>query len=239
MHNRGKRRLKVSPVVQSSDPVHQSSPVITDSQDLCPQIFLVLRYHACIFTMEILWQWKFPNLWSKVKKVHKHVHTLFVTILFWVTITKIACIPFLPLSDSSLTLSNLAVVLETVEVERLGICLSVPDSVQEKLEQQCDNDEERRNELISWWLQYSPCALDSWKCFSSQLLYSGEESPLAAVKRYIHQTPGMSVVNYRHAPIHSVMCIVNVVWLWKGHNKPSPYWEESSASMHVCIACFL
>ena len=27
----GKRRSKVSPVVQSSDPVHQSSPVITDS----------------------------------------------------------------------------------------------------------------------------------------------------------------------------------------------------------------
>ena len=55
-----------------------------------------------------------------------------------------------PLSDSSLTHSNLAAVLETVEVWRLGDYLGVPASVQEKLEQQCDKDEEYRNELISW-----------------------------------------------------------------------------------------
>ena len=80
--------------------------------------------------------------------------------------------------------------LDTVEVERLGSCLSVPASVQMKLQQQCDNDEERRNELISWWLQYSPYALDSWKWLSGKLLYWEEESALVAAKRYIHQTPG-------------------------------------------------
>ena len=75
-------------------------------------------------------------------------------------------------------------------MEWLRGCLRVPGSVQRKLRQQCDNDEERRNELISWWLQYSPYALDSWKWLSGQLLYYGEESALAAAKRYVHQTPG-------------------------------------------------
>ena len=100
--------------------------------------------------------------------------------------------PFIPLTDSSLTHSKLATVLETVEVRQLLYCLSVPLSVQRKLRQQCDNDEERRNELISWWLQYSPYALDSWKWLSGQLLYLEKENALAAAKRYVHHTPGMS-----------------------------------------------
>ena len=114
--------------------------------------------------------------------------------------------PFLPLSDSSLTHSNLAAVLETVEVGLLWDCLRVPGSVWEKLRQEYDSNEERRNELISWWLQYSPYALDSWKWLSGKLLYYEEESALAAAKRYIHRIPGMNVVNYLHAHIQNVMC---------------------------------
>ena len=95
-----------------------------------------------------------------------------------------------PLSDSSLTHSNLAAVLETVEVTWLEGYLSLPNSVRKNLRQQYDNIEERRNELISWWLQYSPYALDSWKWLSGQLLCLGEESALAAAKRYVHQIPG-------------------------------------------------
>ena len=76
-------------------------------------------------------------------------------------------------------------------MEQLGGCLSVPDSVQVKLRQQCDNDEEHRNELISWWLQYSPYALDSWKWLSGQFLLWKEESALAATKKYVHQTSGV------------------------------------------------
>jgi hypothetical protein len=114
-----------------------------------------------------------------------------------VVVSVVHVYPFLPLSDSSLTHSNLAAVLETVvEMWRLEYCLRVPRSVQEMLRQQCDNDEERRNELISWWLHSSPYALDSWNWLSGQLLYFGMESAIAAAKRYIHQTPGMSVVNY-------------------------------------------
>ena len=65
--------------------------------------------------------------------------------------------------------------------------------MQKKLLRQCDNDEEYTNELINWWLQLSPYALDSWKWLSGQLLHMEDESALAAAKRYIHQTPGMSV----------------------------------------------
>ena len=87
-------------------------------------------------------------------------------------------------------------------------CFSVPASVQEKLLQECVNDEERRNELIIWWLQCSPYALDSWKWLSGQLLWWGKGSALTAAKRYIHQTPGMSVDNYRHACMHSIMTVL-------------------------------
>ena len=115
--------------------------------------------------------------------------------------------PFLPLTDSSLTHSNLAAVMETAEVWRLEACLSVPESVREKLGPQCDNDEKQRSELISWWLQSSPYALDPWKWLSGRLLYWGEESALAAAKRYIHQTPGMSLVNQLD-PMHA--CVLGL-----------------------------
>ena len=106
----------------------------------------------------------------------------------------------IPSPDSSLTHNNLAAVLETVKVWQLGNCLSVPLSVRGKLRQQCDNEEKRRNELISWWLQSSPYALDSWKWLSGQLLfYYGKESALAATKSYVHRTPGTHILAHRTA----------------------------------------
>ena len=102
--------------------------------------------------------------------------------------------PLIPLTDSSLVHSDLAAVMETVRVKWLESCLRVPHSVRDKLRQQCDNDEERRNELISWWLQSSPYALDSWKWLSGQLLGWEKENALAAAKRYVHQTPGTYIM---------------------------------------------
>ena len=118
-----------------------------------------------------------------------------------ITIVHVHVHPFISLTDSSLTHSNLAAVLETVEVRQLEGCLNVPFHVWDKLRQQCDNDEEYRNELISWWLQSSPYALDSWKWLSGQLLYREEGSALAAIKRHVHQTSGMNrVSNYLIEP---------------------------------------
>ena len=136
---------------------------------------------------------KFPNLRNDSCQSENYMDTRTHTIcnnIMKVAVTMAHVYPFLPLSDSSLTHSNLAAVLETVEVGLLEGCLRVPDSVRGKLWQQCDNEEECRNELISWWLQYSPYALDSWKWLSGKLLYWEEESALVAAKRYIHQTPG-------------------------------------------------
>ena len=112
-----------------------------------------------------------------------------------ITIVHVHVHSFISLTDSSLTHSNLAAVLETVYVRQLEGCLGVPHSVRYKLQLQCVIDEECRNELISWWLQSSPYALDSWKWLSGQLLYREEGSASAAIKRYAHQTPGMNVVS--------------------------------------------
>ena len=99
-------------------------------------------------------------------------------------------------SDFSLTHSNLAAVLETIEVTRLGGYLNLSESVRKKLRKQRSDGMEHRNELISWWLQFSPYALDSWKWLSGQFLYWEEESALAAAKRYIHKSPGMITCRY-------------------------------------------
>ena len=110
--------------------------------------------------------------------------------------TELSCMysecSFVTFTDSSLTHSNLAAVLETVEVGKLEDCLYVPLSVQRKLQQQYDNDEELRNELISWWLLFSPYAFDSWRWLSGRLFCRKLEIALAAAKRYVHQTVGMS-----------------------------------------------
>ena len=112
-----------------------------------------------------------------------------------ITIVHVHVHSFISLTDSSLTHSNLAAVLETVEVRQLWYCLDVPFSMRHKLQLRYVIDEEYRNELISWWLQSSPYALDSWKWLSGQLLYWKERSALAAIKKYVHQTPGMNVVS--------------------------------------------
>ena len=113
----------------------------------------------------------------------------------------------IPLTDSSLTHSNLAAVLNTLEVGQLEYCLFSPDSVDEKIMEHCDNDEEQRNELISYWLQSSPYALDSWKWLSGRLLYWEEESALAAAKRYVHISPGVGVA-YNISYSKTISCFV-------------------------------
>jgi hypothetical protein len=101
------------------------------------------------------------------------------------------------------------VVLETVEVRRLGGYLNLSRNVRETLRQQCFDDVERRNELISWWLQYSPYALDSWNWLSGQFLYWEEESALAAARRFINQAPGMTVLR-RYKSMHAMPRVYNI-----------------------------
>lgn len=99
-------------------------------------------------------------------------------------------------TDSTLTRKNVAVILNTVNnIHRLRACLGVPHSVRTLISKHCDTDEQSMDELIGYWLQTSPYALESWTWLTGQLLNWGEESALTAVKRYICRTTGRSITH--------------------------------------------
>ena len=86
-------------------------------------------------------------------------------------------------------------------MRRLGGYLSVSRSVRKNLREQYHDDMELKNEVISWWLQSSPYALDSWKWLSGQLLHWEEKNALAGTKRYINESTGMCMI------IDNVYCL--------------------------------
>ena len=64
----------------------------------------------------------------------------------------------------------------------------IPVGLRSKIADQSENEEERRNRLVDWWLKTSPYA--SWQWLSGQCHYFEEESAVSAAKRYIQRAPG-------------------------------------------------
>ena len=95
-----------------------------------------------------------------------------------------------PLTDSSLTCLNVSTVLNTVSMERMEGCLTVPLSVRSKINEQSHSEEERRNQLVDYWLMTSPNA--SWQWLSGWIHYYEEKSALSAAKRYVQRAPGVN-----------------------------------------------
>ena len=93
------------------------------------------------------------------------------------------------LTDSSLTHLNVTTVLNTVSVEQMELCLRVPPNVRRKIKEQSHSEEERRNQLVNWWLMTSPYA--SWQWLSGWIHYIEEKSALSAAKRYVQRAPGV------------------------------------------------
>ena len=92
-------------------------------------------------------------------------------------------------TDTSLTQSNVATVVDTVEVELLQNCLEAQTSVDDKTRELYDGLEQQRSQLVHYWKSVSPYA--SWTYLAGELYYWGqEESALAAAKRYFQRAPG-------------------------------------------------
>ena len=60
----------------------------------------------------------------------------------------------------------------------------------EKIEDHCDNEEQRREECIQYYLNFSCFSLWNWTYLSGELHYWGEETALTAAKAYIQRAPG-------------------------------------------------
>ena len=76
----------------------------------------------------------------------------------------------------------------------MELCLCTPDAVDEMIWQQSVSEEDRRKQLVNYWLSTSPYA--SWQWLSGRISWKEQESALSAVKRYYQQAPGVTSLLY-------------------------------------------
>ena len=93
------------------------------------------------------------------------------------------------LTDSSLTHLDVTSVLNTVVVDGMEYCLRVPPNMRNTIKEQSLSDEERRDQLVDYWLRTSPYA--SWQWLSGWIHRYEEKSALSDIKRYVQRAPGM------------------------------------------------
>ena len=97
----------------------------------------------------------------------------------------------IPLTDTTLTHSNLSTVLNhVVDVDQLRWCLNIPDSVWRNIKDHSEDEEQLRNELVYYWRNISPYFMNGWDFIGGRLHYFGEETALTAAKAYIQRAPG-------------------------------------------------
>lgn len=68
------------------------------------------------------------------------------------------------------------------------LCLCTPDDVDQMIWEQSTNEEDRRNQLIEYWLEISPYA--SWQWLSGRLNWKEQTSALKASLKYVQRAPG-------------------------------------------------
>ena len=97
----------------------------------------------------------------------------------------------IPLTDTTLTHSNLSTVLNhVVNVDQLEDCLNIPYRVWRNIKDHSEDEEQLRNELVYYWKNISPYSMNRWDFIGGQLHYCGEETALTAAKAYIQRAPG-------------------------------------------------
>ena len=97
----------------------------------------------------------------------------------------------IPLTDTTLTHSNLSTVLNhVVDMDRLRNCLNIPLSVGRNIKDHSEDEEQLRNELVYYWRNISPYSMNRWDFIGGQLHRWGEETALTAAKTYIQRAPG-------------------------------------------------
>ena len=98
----------------------------------------------------------------------------------------------IPLTDTTLTHSNLTTVLShVVDIKNLMNCLNIPDSVVEKIREHSKDEDQQRDECIRYFQKYSPYSMWGWGYLGGELHYwGGEEAALTTAKAYIQRDPG-------------------------------------------------
>ena len=103
----------------------------------------------------------------------------------------------LSFADLSLTHSNVTNVLASITTKWLPVCLRIPGSVRDKILDQHKNDSERRQLLVTFYVQYSPYST-SWTFLASTVHYMEEITAEVLVRKYIKGTPGVYDVQWHN-----------------------------------------
>ena len=82
-------------------------------------------------------------------------------------------------------------VIATVKDDRLGDCVRVPSSKQNKIREKTSTSAEYREGLINYFIQYSPYA--TWSDLSGELYFREYPEAVAAARRFIKRTSGKCV----------------------------------------------
>ena len=97
----------------------------------------------------------------------------------------------IPLTDTTLTHSNLSTVLNhVVDVDQLENCLDIPYSVWENIKDHSEDEEQLQDDFLYYWRNMSPYSMNRWDFIGGQLHLFGEETALTAAKAYIQRAPG-------------------------------------------------
>ena len=105
--------------------------------------------------------------------------------------SQISILYCIPLTDTTLTHSNLSTVLNhVVDVDQLSLCLNIPYSVWGNIKDHSEDEEQLRNELVYYWRNMSPYSMNRWDFIGGRLHLYGEETALTAAKAYIQRAPG-------------------------------------------------
>ena len=77
-----------------------------------------------------------------------------------------------------------------MDVDKLMVCLNIPDNVQEKINNYSEDVEQQRDECVYYWRNISPYSIIGWGFLGERLQCLGQEAALRAANEYIQRAPG-------------------------------------------------
>ena len=87
-----------------------------------------------------------------------------------------------------MTSDNISKVVATLEEDKLGVVLYVPESKREEFRRQSSTTADYRQRLIDHFIKYSHWV--DWYDFASRLYLYGQPAAVEAARAFITQTPG-------------------------------------------------
>ena len=91
--------------------------------------------------------------------------------------------------DMTFSTMNVLRAVQEVDTDRLGLCLSVPQSKREEINSQFLSVPQRRKQMIKYWMETDPLA--SWRSVIVALDWKGEKKAADAIRHMAEPVTGI------------------------------------------------